>query len=160
MPLWAGVFPRSTSPVERWCTLRRAVSALVCALYLGHRVGYPKEPMPPHSVVLELHRSMPVVGRLVWIQRRQRALRRQPGDECICGYAFRGCSGSDRVGWRGMDTQWQAERPGCNFRIGRWLGGNHSGRGFRRTQGGLRDRLRCRSFLLFHGREGEGALRL
>src|ERR1700686_3265804 len=28
------------------------VSALVCALYLGPRVGYPKEPMPPHSVVL------------------------------------------------------------------------------------------------------------
>jgi len=28
------------------------VSALVCALYLGRRMGYPKEPMPPHSVVL------------------------------------------------------------------------------------------------------------
>jgi ammonium transporter, Amt family len=28
------------------------VSALVCALYLGHRVGYSKEPMQPHSVVL------------------------------------------------------------------------------------------------------------
>lgn len=28
------------------------VSALVCAIYLGHRVGYPKQPMPPHSVVL------------------------------------------------------------------------------------------------------------
>src|SRR5208282_5159932 len=28
------------------------VSALVCALYLGRRVGYPKDPMPPHSVVL------------------------------------------------------------------------------------------------------------
>jgi Amt family ammonium transporter len=28
------------------------VSALVCALYLGRRVGYPKEAMPPHSVVL------------------------------------------------------------------------------------------------------------
>ena len=28
------------------------VSALVCALYLGKRVGYPKEQMPPHSVVL------------------------------------------------------------------------------------------------------------
>lgn len=28
------------------------VSALVCALYLGKRVGYPHEPMPPHSVVL------------------------------------------------------------------------------------------------------------
>ncbi|MGC9292188.1 MAG: ammonium transporter [Acidobacteriaceae bacterium] len=28
------------------------VSALVCALYLGKRVGYPREQMPPHSVVL------------------------------------------------------------------------------------------------------------
>ncbi len=28
------------------------VSALVCALYLGKRVGYPKDQMPPHSVVL------------------------------------------------------------------------------------------------------------
>src|SRR5271166_2027921 len=28
------------------------VSALVCALYLGRRIGYPKEPMMPHSVVL------------------------------------------------------------------------------------------------------------
>jgi ammonium transporter, Amt family len=30
------------------------VSALVCAIYLGKRVGYPKEPMPPHSVVLSV----------------------------------------------------------------------------------------------------------
>lgn len=28
------------------------VSALVCALYLGKRLGYPKAAMPPHSVVL------------------------------------------------------------------------------------------------------------
>ena len=28
------------------------VSALVCALYMGKRLGYPKEAMPPHSVVL------------------------------------------------------------------------------------------------------------
>jgi len=28
------------------------VSALVCALYLGKRLGYPREAMPPHSVVL------------------------------------------------------------------------------------------------------------
>ena len=28
------------------------VSALVAALYLGRREGYPKQPMPPHSVVL------------------------------------------------------------------------------------------------------------
>jgi Amt family ammonium transporter len=30
------------------------VSALVCALMLGKRVGFPHEPMPPHNVVLSL----------------------------------------------------------------------------------------------------------
>ncbi len=30
------------------------VSALVCALVLGHRLGFPREPMPPHNVVLSL----------------------------------------------------------------------------------------------------------
>jgi Amt family ammonium transporter len=38
------------------------VSALVCALYLGKRLGFPKEPMPPHSVVLS------VVGAcMLWV---------------------------------------------------------------------------------------------
>jgi Amt family ammonium transporter len=38
------------------------VSALVCALYLGRRLGYPKEAMPPHSVVLS------VIGAcLLWV---------------------------------------------------------------------------------------------
>jgi Amt family ammonium transporter len=30
------------------------VSALVCSLMLGKRLGYPREPMPPHNVVLSL----------------------------------------------------------------------------------------------------------
>ena len=30
------------------------VSALVCALYLGHRIGYPEEASAPHSVVLSV----------------------------------------------------------------------------------------------------------
>src|SRR5262249_38073650 len=38
------------------------VSALICALYLGKRIGYPKEAMPPHSVVLS------VIGAcLLWV---------------------------------------------------------------------------------------------
>ena len=38
------------------------VSALICALYLGRRLGYPQEPMPPHSVVLS------VIGAcLLWV---------------------------------------------------------------------------------------------
>ena len=38
------------------------VSALVCALYLGRRVGYPKEPMPPHSVVISF-----IGACLLWV---------------------------------------------------------------------------------------------
>lgn len=38
------------------------VSALVCAAYLGRRIGYPKEPMPPHSVVLSF-----VGACLLWV---------------------------------------------------------------------------------------------
>jgi Amt family ammonium transporter len=38
------------------------VSALICALYIGKRVGYPKEPMKPHSLVLS------VIGAcLLWV---------------------------------------------------------------------------------------------
>jgi len=38
------------------------VSALVCALVLGQRVGYPREPMPPHNVVLSL-----IGAGLLWV---------------------------------------------------------------------------------------------
>ncbi len=38
------------------------VSALVCAIYLGKRLGYPKEPMPPHSVVLSF-----IGACLLWV---------------------------------------------------------------------------------------------
>jgi len=38
------------------------VSALVCALYLGKRLGYPKEPILPHSVVLSF-----IGACLLWV---------------------------------------------------------------------------------------------
>ena len=38
------------------------VSALVCAIYLGKRVGYPKQAMPPHSVVLSF-----IGACLLWV---------------------------------------------------------------------------------------------
>jgi Amt family ammonium transporter len=38
------------------------VSALVCALFLGRRVGFPKEAMPPHSVVLSF-----IGACLLWV---------------------------------------------------------------------------------------------
>src|ERR1700689_4606293 len=38
------------------------VSALVCALYIGKRTGFPKQPMPPHSVVLSF-----IGACLLWV---------------------------------------------------------------------------------------------
>src|ERR1700722_10399952 len=38
------------------------VSALITALYLGKRLGYPREPMPPHSVVLSF-----IGACLLWV---------------------------------------------------------------------------------------------
>ena len=38
------------------------VSALVCALYMGKRVGFPKEPMPPHNLVLSF-----IGACLLWV---------------------------------------------------------------------------------------------
>ena len=49
------------------------VSALVCALYLGKRLGYPKRGHAAAQRGAQLHRRVPAVGRLVRIQRRQRA---------------------------------------------------------------------------------------
>ncbi len=38
------------------------VSALICALYLGKRVGFPREPMKPHNLVLSL-----IGACLLWV---------------------------------------------------------------------------------------------
>jgi ammonium transporter, Amt family len=38
------------------------VSALVCALYMGKRVGFPRQPMPPHSLVLSF-----IGACLLWV---------------------------------------------------------------------------------------------
>ena len=38
------------------------VSALICALYMGKRIGYPHTPMPPHSVVLSV-----IGASLLWV---------------------------------------------------------------------------------------------
>jgi Amt family ammonium transporter len=57
-----GTFPTLDFAGGTVVHITSGVSALVCALYLGKRVGYPKQPMPPHSVVLS------VIGAcLLWV---------------------------------------------------------------------------------------------
>jgi Amt family ammonium transporter len=57
-----GVFPALDFAGGTVVHITSGVSALVCALYLGRRLGYPKEPMPPHSVVLSF-----IGACLLWV---------------------------------------------------------------------------------------------
>jgi Amt family ammonium transporter len=57
-----GVFPTLDFAGGTVVHITSGVSALVCALYMGKRVGYPKEPMPPHSVVLSF-----IGACLLWV---------------------------------------------------------------------------------------------
>ena len=57
-----GIFPTLDFAGGTVVHITSGVSALVCALYLGRRLGYPKEPMPPHSVVLSF-----IGACLLWV---------------------------------------------------------------------------------------------
>lgn len=57
-----GIFPALDFAGGTVVHITSGVSALVCALYLGKRVGYPHEPMPPHSVVLSF-----IGACLLWV---------------------------------------------------------------------------------------------
>ncbi|HET7215030.1 MAG TPA: ammonium transporter [Terriglobia bacterium] len=57
-----GAFPTLDFAGGTVVHITSGVSALVCALYLGKRVGYPNEPMLPHSVVLSF-----IGACLLWV---------------------------------------------------------------------------------------------
>jgi len=57
-----GVFPTLDFAGGTVVHITSGVSALVCALYLGKRLGYPKQPMPPHRVVLSF-----IGACLLWV---------------------------------------------------------------------------------------------
>ena len=62
MPRWAGRFPTLDFAGATVVHITSGVSALVCAVYMGKRAGYPNTPMPPHSVVLSF-----VGASLLWV---------------------------------------------------------------------------------------------
>ena len=59
---WGGKIPCLDFAGGTVVHVTSGVSALVTALYLGKRLGYPKKPMPPHSVVLSF-----VGACLLWV---------------------------------------------------------------------------------------------
>lgn len=57
-----GRFPRLDFAGGTVVHVTSGVSALVCAIYLGKRIGYPKAATPPHSVVLSF-----IGACLLWV---------------------------------------------------------------------------------------------
>ena len=136
------------------------VSALVTALYLGKRLGYPQGATRAAQHGSLLHRRRPAVGGLVRLQRGQRAGRGPAGHQRLRQHAVRGGGGRDRLGRGRVDPQRQAKRAGRGLRRGGWAGDRHPGRGLRATHLGGADRADRRRRMLLHGGQGEGLVRL
>ena len=136
------------------------VSALVCALYLGRRLGYPKEPMPPHSVVLS------VIGAcLLWVgwfgfnAGSALAAGSLATSAFVATHFARGSGGAGLDG-RGVAAQRQAQRSGRDLRSGRRPGGHHAGLRLRESDAGADDRAGRGDRLLPHGGQGQRQVRL
>ena len=131
------------------------VSALVCALVLGKRLGYPREPMPPHNVVLSL-----VGAGLLWVgwyrlQRRQRGQRRQAGQQRVCGDTFFCFGCGAELGVVRVAAEGQAKRTGGCFRHGGWAGDDHPGLRFRFSPLGAVNWTGCGGSVLFRRVEAQ-----
>ena len=103
------------------------VSALVCALYLGKRVGYPQEDMPPHSMVLSF-----IGAGMLWVGwfgfNAGSALDAGPlGHQRLCQYPIRRRRRRHHLGHRRVAAKRQAHRAGRNLRRGRRIGHHHPG---------------------------------
>ena len=136
------------------------VSALVCALYLGKRAGYPQEDMPPHSHGAQLHRRGNAVGGLVRLQRRQRAQCRSAGHQRLYQHPVCRRRRRHRLGHRRVDSERQAHRSGRHLRRGCRTGHHHPGLRLRPAHERARHRPHRRRRLLLHGLPRQEVLRL
>ncbi len=89
------------------------VSALVTALYLGKRLGYPKVPMPPHSVVLSF-----IGACLLWVgwfgfNAGSALAAGTLATLGVCGDALWSGGGGDRMERGGVDSEGQASALGA-----------------------------------------------
>ena len=103
------------------------VAALVCALYLGKRAGYPHEDMPPHSLVLSF-----IGAGLLWFGwfgfNAGSALNAGPlATSAFINTQFAAAAASYRLGHRRVDAEWQAHRAGRHLRRGCRTGHDHAG---------------------------------
>ena len=91
------------------------VSALVCALYMGKRIGFPKQADAAAQPGAQFYWRMPPVGGLVWIQRGQRTCGEWISVERVCGDASWSSGRGDRMVHRGMDQKWTKRARSARF---------------------------------------------
>ena len=108
----------------------------------------------------EFYRGLFAVGRLVWIQRRERTCGWRVSDERVCCDAFWRGRGGDWMERGGMVAQRQTERARCNFRSGGRSCGNYAGCWICEPNVGVDHRIDCGSVLFLDGHESEIAIRL
>ena len=118
--------PRSTSPAERSSTSRPASRRWCVRSCSVSRVGYGREPMTPHSLVLSLIGACTALGGLVWLQRWQRALGGKPCDQCVRRDALRGRGGDARLGRGRVGAHRQADRARGDLGRGGGAGRHHA----------------------------------
>ena len=122
--------------------INAGIAGLVGALLVGKRVGYGREPMPPHSLTMTMIGAIAALGRLVRLQRRLQPRGQWRHRARLCEYDGRHRGGRHVVAHHGMADEGQtlAARHG----VGRGGGPRrrHAGFGLRRADGrcGARDR--------------------
>jgi ammonium transporter, Amt family len=122
------------------------VSALVCALYIGRRTGFPKQPMPPHSLTLSF-----VGACLLWVG--------WFGFNAGSALASSSLATSAFIATH-LDQEWTAKRARRNFGRRRWAGRDYPRSWIRWADVGASHRIHRGNRLLPDGDEGEGSLRL
>jgi hypothetical protein len=104
------------------------VSALVCALVLGKRLGYGPDADAAAQRRPERGRGRAAVGRVVRVQRRQRAGGQRAGVAGVRQHALRRRRRDARVGADRVAADRQADRARGDLRGGRRAGRDHPGR--------------------------------
>ncbi len=134
------------------------VSALVTALYLGKRIGYPKMAMPPHSVVLSFHGCGVALGGLVRLQCRLGAGRGTLATSAFVATHFGAAAAA--LGWSAAEWMRNGKPSALGAISGAVAGlvGITPAAGFVTPISALVDRADYGRVLLLHGGHGEGDL--
>ncbi len=155
-----GMFPTLDFAGGTVVHVTSGVSALVTALYLGKRIGYPKVPMPPHSVVLSF-----IGACLLWVGWFGFNAGSALAASSLATSAFVAThfgAAAAAIGWSAAEWIRQGKPSALGAISGcvAGAGGYYTGGGLCDADVGALDRADCGRVLLPDGGEGEGGVRV